>query len=411
MQQQVIEAPAISRSASSPGRRRRFDALPYLMVAPALLAIGVFSLAPTVADGRSWLAIEATGFAGSLAIGSAFTATLADVSVTINTATGATALDWADVTGESVTLPTLTTEFLNVSGSLTSINLAGLVSGSADFSVTKESVSVDLGGGPFAATLLAIEPLLAAAWRDGSLSPLLIGCVGVPPFCFYLDDPARGQHWQSAVSPGLLQALRAQLGELASPAPGGLVGISMGGYGALKLAFEQPSEHAAVAAIAPMLEPHTRAERVPPRNRYHYPDAVPQQLLGPGRDPELFAADHPVSRARRNAGALRESGLAIYLDAGSCDVLHAHDGAEYLHRALWELDIAHDYHLLRSADHVGPTLPGRLLAGFQWIARHAASRPAAAPSQEEQELAEYLAPLQRAASQEDPTFGRTYGVL
>src|SRR5688572_3773169 len=59
------------------------------------------------------------------------------------------------------------------------------------------------GGGGDQETLLSLEPLLAQAWRDGSLGPLLIGCLGVPPFCFYLDDAASGQHWQTAVSHGL----------------------------------------------------------------------------------------------------------------------------------------------------------------------------------------------------------------
>lgn len=267
------------------------------------------------------------------------------------------------------------------------------------------------GGGGDQDTLLSLAPLLAKAWGEGSLDPLLIGCLGVPPFCFYLDDPASGDYWQSAVAQGLLQALRTRFEQRASSGPVGLVGVSMGGYGALKMAFEQPSAHAAVAAIAPMLEPHTCVERVPLRNRFHYPPLVPQRLLGPARDAQLFAADHPLTRARRNAAELRASGLAIYLDAGSADALNAHDGAEYLHRALWELDIAHDYHLLRRADHVGPTLPGRLLAGFRWVAQHMSRAPAPGPSPEERALAAYLEPLRQAASKADPTLARTYGVL
>src|SRR3954454_6938995 len=42
-QQAVVARPIIGRA-----RRRRFDPLPYLMVAPALLAIGLFSLVPTL---------------------------------------------------------------------------------------------------------------------------------------------------------------------------------------------------------------------------------------------------------------------------------------------------------------------------------------------------------------------------
>jgi multiple sugar transport system permease protein len=42
------EAVATPQLALGPARRRRFDPFPYLMVAPALLAIGIFSLLPTV---------------------------------------------------------------------------------------------------------------------------------------------------------------------------------------------------------------------------------------------------------------------------------------------------------------------------------------------------------------------------
>src|SRR5271156_5002358 len=44
--------------------------------------------------------------------------------------------------------------------------------------------------------------------------------------------------------------------------------------------------------------------------------------------------------------------------------LNAHDGAEFLHRVLWELDLSHEYHLVRSADHGGLTMRPRLRAMF-----------------------------------------------
>jgi hypothetical protein len=62
------------------------------------------------------------------------------------------------------------------------------------------------GGGGSEETLSALEPLLAQAWSSGALAPLLIGCLGVPPFCFYLEDPARGEHWQSAAANSLAAA-------------------------------------------------------------------------------------------------------------------------------------------------------------------------------------------------------------
>src|SRR3954463_12178472 len=46
MQQQAVAVPPVALGRAQ--RRRRFDPFPYLMIAPALLAIGIFSLLPTL---------------------------------------------------------------------------------------------------------------------------------------------------------------------------------------------------------------------------------------------------------------------------------------------------------------------------------------------------------------------------
>lgn len=218
----------------------------------------------------------------------------------------------------------------------------------------------------------------------------------------------------------------------------GLVGISMGGYGALKLAFARPDLFDAVGALSPMLEPSVDGAAVRPRNRHHYPPEVPRALLGPERDPALYRSDHPVARAHANAAALHEKQLAIYVDAAGEDALHAHDGAEFLHRELWALDLAHEYRLRRDSDHAGPDLLERLREAFAWVGRRlspAAQAPLSplesawlawmeAPSSTppvttltpaspvfSRVLRALLAPQRAAAAREDPTFGRRYGLL
>jgi S-formylglutathione hydrolase len=186
----------------------------------------------------------------------------------------------------------------------------------------------------------------------------------------------------------------------------------MGGYGALKSAFARPALFAAVAAVSPMIEPALDASAVRLRNRYHYPAEVPQALLGPDRDPALYRADHPAARAQRNAAALRESGLPIYVDAAGDDALHAHDGAEHLHRVLWDLDLAHEYRLRRDSDHVGPDLLARLQDAFRWVGERlspAVSDPAIDYGRAA--LRAQLEPLRREAALRDPTFTRRCGVL
>jgi S-formylglutathione hydrolase len=294
------------------------------------------------------------------------------------------------------------------------------------------------GGGGSRESLADIQPLLESFWSSGDIPRMLVATPDTGAFSFYLDDRARNQHWERFVGDVLVHGLRARFGAAIGPAPYGLVGISMGGYGALKIALSRPRAFAAVAAISPMIEPAFAAQRVPPRNRYHYPPEVPQALVGPERDAELFERDHPATRARRNVDALRASPLGIYIDAAGADALNAHDGAEHLHRVLWDLDVVHEYRLRRDADHVGPEIADRLRDAFAWVGeRLSPADPAPLTSAESawrawldgdragspppplpptsvlfpSMLRAQLASLRAAAAAQDPTFARHYGVL
>lgn len=259
------------------------------------------------------------------------------------------------------------------------------------------------GGGGEVQNLATIRPMLDEGMASGAIPPMTVACAGVPPFCFYLDhDDAR---WETLVADQLLAQVRDRV---PSADAAGLVGLSMGGYGALKIALSRPTTFGAVAAVAPMIEPSERATGAPPRNRLHYPADAPQALVGGDRDGDLWHHDHPACRARR-AGDLTD--LAIRIDAGSRDGLNAHDGAEYLHRVLWSLDVAHEYVLWRDADHVGPSIVPRLTAAFSFVGRYLTGDAPAAPSPDELGLKRVLADARARAEHEDETAARVYGVL
>ncbi|GAA4610185.1 S-formylglutathione hydrolase [Actinoplanes octamycinicus] len=134
-----------------------------------------------------------------------------------------------------------------------------------------------------------------------------------------------------------------------------LVGSSMGGFGALRIAFADPERFSAVAAISPALLPEGDARG-------------PQHTLSVLAQLAAETDESVPQRLRANADAVRASDLAIMLRCGDRDVFHLHDGTEQLHRALWELGIAHDYHLVRGADHVGPEAVASLRAAFGFVA-------------------------------------------
>jgi len=206
-----------------------------------------------------------------------------------------------------------------------------------------------------------------------------------PGMDYYLEDPNGAVRWDSFLSQDFLPHLRQTLAVTERTAA---AGISGGGYGALKLAFARPHLFDAVAAMQPMLEPGFRDSDVGARNRLHHSAGGPVQLIGPGRDSALWESNNPANRARANAQQIGASGLAIYLEAAAHDFLNAHDGAEFLHRVLWDLDIVHDYHLLRDADHGGPTMRPRLERLFAWIS--GIWNPAPVDEQAEQSAEEWL---------------------
>lgn len=135
-------------------------------------------------------------------------------------------------------------------------------------------------------------------------------------------------------------------------------GISMGGYGALKSAFRNPTRFLAVGAMEPSIEPTLTELPNFTRNTW---------TRGPA--PPLQPTDKPARQVHENAAAIRNSGLNIYIECGDEDYLNLHDGAEFLHRVLWDNDIRHEYHLVRWADHVGVSMPSRLNELFTFFAQ------------------------------------------
>jgi S-formylglutathione hydrolase len=213
--------------------------------------------------------------------------------------------------------------------------------------------------------LVRLQEPITTWWVEGSLPPMLVATASTGPRSSYLNHPDGSTAWETFVGTRLRNelSLRYPLTEDTV-----LLGPSMGGYGALKIAFAQPEAFKGVAALEPMLEPALRAADVRPRNRFYtYDDNTPAILLGPNRDPALFERDNPANRAIQNADRIRAAGLPIYLECGDEDSLLFHDGAEFLHRVLWDLDLSHEYRLTAGADHMGPSLLPRFRAAFQWL--------------------------------------------
>jgi S-formylglutathione hydrolase len=295
------------------------------------------------------------------------------------------------------------------------------------------------GGGGSRENLAALKPLFDNWWAIGIVPPMVIASASTGAMSYYLDHPDGSARWETLIAEDFLAGLRDKYNAGQDRGSTFIAGISMGGYGALKIAFARPDQFAAVAAIQPLLEPGFRDSEIGARNRLHHMAGGPRELLGENRDAALFESNNPSSRARANAQLIRESGLAIYLEVGDEDFLNAHDGTEFLHRVLWDLDIAHEYRLLRGADHGGPTFVPRIRDAFAWLGSVIAEHQAASaePTVDERAVDDWvnrglagnpppvdpssrafvsmvraqLKPVRDRAARTDPTTLRRYGVL
>lgn len=230
------------------------------------------------------------------------------------------------------------------------------------------------GGGGTHQNLVDSKPIYDELWASGALPPIVLASASVSPMGFYLDHPDGKVRWESFIAQDFVAHLRRSYKVRAERDSTIISGTSMGGHGSLRIAFRNPDRFAAVAALEPALDPALEVEDVTARNRFFFGpvldsggDASAERLVGLKRDASIFRGNNPANLALANADAIRTSGLAIYLEAGDQDVFNLHDGAEFLHRVLWDLDISHEYHLVRGADHVGPTLRPRMREAYAWV--------------------------------------------
>lgn len=105
------------------------------------------------------------------------------------------------------------------------------------------------------------------------------------------------------------------------------------------------------------------------KHRFWRSDALFHAAYGNPVDPDFWAANNPASIAVSNRTAIRNSGLQIYLEAGDEDQFWLYEGAEFLHQILWNQKIRHEYHLVRGADHVGPSLGERTVEAITFLFR------------------------------------------
>lgn len=192
------------------------------------------------------------------------------------------------------------------------------------------------------------------AWASGRLPPALVACVSTPTIGGFYIDQTNGERWETLVGQDFPGWLRKEHGLAARRV---LIGFSMGGFGALKIAFADPCQWSGVAALCPVVFPAERLDAVPPENRPSILNDLNNAMAAAG---DGYVSQTVYGRLRANVAGVRTSRLPIFLDCGIDDEFRLHDGASYLHNVLDRLAVPHTYREVHGAAHADQHVDERL---------------------------------------------------
>jgi enterochelin esterase-like enzyme len=140
-----------------------------------------------------------------------------------------------------------------------------------------------------------------------------------------------------------------------------LLGVSMGGYAALRIALRHPGAFAAVAAHSAML---LQAIPSPQDGAGRWHMSAFHRVFGDPINPELWRASDPLAWVE---AADRARLPALYFDCGSEDRYSLHEGNRELHRRLQAAGIPHEF-VLSPGDHGYDFVRSRLTTSLRFLA-------------------------------------------
>jgi S-formylglutathione hydrolase FrmB len=170
-----------------------------------------------------------------------------------------------------------------------------------------------------------LAAVLADLRRSGAVPEFLVVAVDGGN-SFFVNAP--GGRYEDMVTRDLVAHVEATFRIVPGRAGRGLLGVSMGGYGALHVAFDQPGLVAAAATHSAMLlESIPSAEQGARRGQM----AAFHQVFGDPIDAVLWAANDPLVQARKADAKVVP---ALYLDCGAEDRYGLASGHRALDRIL-----------------------------------------------------------------------------
>jgi S-formylglutathione hydrolase FrmB len=203
-----------------------------------------------------------------------------------------------------------------------------------------------------------LAAILAGLRASGSLPEFLVVAVDGGN-SFFVN--AKGGRYEDLVTQDLVAHVEATYRVVSGRAGRAILGISMGGYGALHIAFDHPALVAAVATHSAMLlETIPSADQGARRGQM----AAFHQVFGDPIDTALWSANDPLALARKLDA---KAAPALFLDCGAEDRYGLASGHRELHRILEERGVAHSLEL-PPGDHGYEFVRARLEKSLRFLA-------------------------------------------
>jgi S-formylglutathione hydrolase FrmB len=123
----------------------------------------------------------------------------------------------------------------------------------------------------------------------------------------------------------------------------GITGFSMGGYGALRMAFAHPELFGSVSSHSGALTREPPQGMIAGASSGNLAAQLLAKVFGDPIDIKFWDLNSPFVLARKNAASLLK--MKIYFDCGTEDSYGFYRGASELHETLDSLKIPHEFHL------------------------------------------------------------------
>ena len=190
-------------------------------------------------------------------------------------------------------------------------------------------------------------PLLDKAVGDGKLPPCIFVTANGGRSSMYVNR--ENERWEDLISKDLLNHLDEQYQISKRRDQRAIMGVSMGGMGALRIAFTQPELFGAVGAHSSAVFSEDPKD-LPPRLKKYASRLGLDEVFGNPIKKKPWQRANPVCIANR-ADIEQLANLRIYFDAGSRDRYGFAAGNRLLHEALAKRDIEHVWRLIDGGGH------------------------------------------------------------